>query len=170
MGLFSRRKRRHSSDIAGQRERAPGTEITFDPRLIERFKGHHRTLLKLFEDIDNAAGQYDFNKLADLLGRFKRVLQEHLLEENLKLYTYMQACMRNDPDNAEIMRDMKAEMGRIGRDVNRFIGTWTHQVIDASNIQDFQRELKGIGEVLADRIEREEHTLYPLYMRPEQYA
>lgn len=170
MGLFSARKPPRRRDAAADENLAPGTEISYDPHLIERFEGHHRTLLKLFEDIDSAAGQYEFGKLSDLLARFKRVLQEHLLEENLKLYTYMQACMRNDPDNAEIMRDMKAEMGRIGRDVNRFIGTWTHQVIDASNIQDFQRELKGIGEVLTDRIEREENTLYPLYMRPEKYS
>jgi hypothetical protein len=35
--------------------------------------------------------------------------------------------------------------------------------------QNFLPELLGIGEVLVERIEREENTLYPLYMPKEHY-
>lgn len=166
MAWFFRKKQRAN---AAAPQYAPGTQLAYDPELIGRFKGHHQSLLKLFNDINTAAGGREYKQLEETLGRFKRVLQAHLLEENVKMYAYMQACLNRDPQNARLMRDMKSEMTGIGNSVNRFITRYTRTTIDSGNVQSFQQELQEIGAILVDRIKREEDTLYPLYMHPQQY-
>lgn len=170
MGLFSRNKRdQHVAEGHKEYRYAPGTRLSYDPTLIERFKGHHRSLLKLFGDVQRATEARDFDRLTADLERFKRVLQEHLLEENLRLYAYLTKCLESEPENDQLMRDMKSEMIEIGRKVNEFISHYTSNGIGYENVHDFERQLKEIGEILTIRIQREEESLYTLYMPPDQY-
>lgn len=65
---------------------------------------------------------------------------------------------------------MKREMGQIGRVVRDFIRHYREHGVNDDNIVKFTGELEGIGETLTDRIEREETSLYTLYMPPENFA
>lgn len=171
MGLFSR-SNKHGRRIARERREgayAPGTRLSYDPALIDRFKGQHHSLLKLFEKVQHATEARDFEALKYHLEQFKRVLQEHLLEENLRLYAYLTKCLESEPENYRLMRDMKSEMLGIGRQVNEFISHYTKGGIDHGNIAEFERRLNEIGGILTVRIRREEESLYTLYMPPDQY-
>lgn len=171
MGLFSRSKRNHHAVQArAVYQYAPGTKLSYDPTLIERFKGHHRSLLKLFGDIQRATEARDFATLTSTLARFKRVLQEHLLEENVRLYAYLAKCLESEPENYQLMRDMKSEMVEIGSKVNKFITYYAKYDINHQNIEEFERQLTEIGGILTIRIQREEESLYTLYMSPDQYS
>jgi regulator of sigma D len=170
MGLFGGNSRdRYVREARRVYQYAPGTKLSYDPTLIERFKGHHRSLLKLFTDIQRAADQRDFAGLTGAVERFKRVLQEHLLEENLRLYAYLTKCLESEPENHQLMRDMKSDMVEIGRKVNQFITHYTKHGIHHGNIEEFESQLETIGNILTIRIQREEESLYTLYMPPDQY-
>src|SRR5262245_48670048 len=74
---------------------APGTKISFDPQLITRFKGHHASLLKLFGQIKQSAEAGNYPRTLETISAFKNVLQQHLLEENIRFYTYLRVCLKN---------------------------------------------------------------------------
>lgn len=157
-----------SRSAPGKGQYAPGTEIAYDDHLITRFQGHHQSLLKLFNAISAAAEERDYDRLGPVLKKFLNVFDQHTLEENLKLYVYLQKCV-DDEDHAEMMRDMKQEMGQIGRTVRAFVRHHRRFGVNDANIDKFRQELAGIGEALTDRIKREEEGLYQLYVPPRNY-
>lgn len=155
--------------VRGEARYAPGTKLSYDPELIPRFKGHHVTLIKLFGELRESAQTDDYGRIPERLNTFRRVLETHLLEENLRLYTYLTKCLYNDTQNAELVQNMKREMEGIGRQVNQFIRHYADFGVDARNIRKFKADLKAIGTALTDRIEREEKSLYSLYLPPGDY-
>lgn len=149
---------------------APGTQIAYYPDLITRFNGCHVSLRKVFGAIKANAMNNRFADAHKSLQSFRRILTDHLLEENIKLYAYLARCMVHDPDNMSLVRDMKAEMAQIGTTVMRFLNSYTKAGITPFNKIQFLRELDDVGAVLVDRMEREEQTLYTIYMPPEAFA
>ncbi|HEX7323990.1 MAG TPA: hemerythrin domain-containing protein [Rhodanobacteraceae bacterium] len=148
---------------------APGTEIRFHPDLIQRFDGHHAALRKLFNAIQTEATRNDFAGAVASMQAFRRVLMTHLLEENVKLYTYLRKCLVNDTGSAELVRGMKTEMGEIGTRVMQFLNTYIASGITATTKSAFLADLATIGTALSDRLEREETALYTLYMPPDAF-
>lgn len=149
---------------------APGTGIPYHPELMRQFAGHHATLRKLFAAIDADASRDDFAGAAASMDAFRRVLMTHLLEENLKLYTYLRKCLVNDDASAQIVRDMKREMSSIGTQVMAFLNGYLENGITPANKSQFLTDLAAVGDALTDRLQREESTLYTLYMPPEAFA
>lgn len=158
------------ADDASAASYAPGTGIPYHPELMQQFAGHHASLRKLFAAIESDAERDNFKGAAASLEAFRRVLMAHLLEENLKLYTYLRKCLINDDASAHIVRDMKKEMGAIGTQVMAFLDGYINTGITSANKHQFLADLTAVGAALADRLEREETTLYTLYMPPEAYA
>lgn len=127
-------------------------------------------MLKLFGELSESVAKAKYARIPEALDRFRRVLETHLLEENVRLYIYLMKCLVTAPANLQLAHDMKREMEGIGRTANNFIRHYIEFGVDNSNIEKFQSELKGIGAALADRIEREEASLYTLYLPPEDYT
>lgn len=145
---------------------APGTQVRYDPNLIKHFEGHHKTLLQLFGKITQATEQQNFAAISRHMEAFRKVLHLHLLEENVKLYSYLSSTLATDPYSSELANAMKREMGEIGMSVFRFIEHYTGSGVDSSSLATFHGQLDKIGSILVDRIEREESSLYGLYMPP----
>lgn len=145
---------------------APGTQLYYDAGLITRFHGHHGVLVNLIEKVRSSAVAGDYEQNKKYIRKFKLMLNEHLLEENLRLYTYLGHCLKDDNEGNELMQEMRKEMGSIGRAVTQFIRHYEEFGVDARNANKFIEELDGITAALTDRIEREERSLYTLYMPP----
>ncbi len=148
---------------------APGTEIGYHPDLIPRFQKTHETLKKLYDSVKSEVESDQFIAAQKSLDSFRKTLTGHLLEENIKLYTYLTKCLSADPDNKALMVSMKSEMGKIGTAVMAFITDYDASGITAFNKKQFLAGWGGIGETLADRIEREETSLYTMYMPPSVF-
>ena len=144
---------------------APGTRICHDPHLVDKLKDDHANLLELWGAIDKALKKGDVKGMGILLSRFKTALNNHLLVENVKLYVYLTQYLANDPDNAEIIKDFRTEMNSIGRTVTTFLRTYTVSPIKPEQLMEFKTQFDAIGAALVDRIEREESTLYQLYIQ-----
>lgn len=146
---------------------APGTQIHYDDKLIRHFLDHHRALVDLINKIRDSAQASRFEETGKYVNKFRLLLNEHLLEENLRLYTYLSYCLKADPEGSELMRDMRHEMGEIGRKVANFIKHHNEFGINQENKAKFLNELKNIVEALNDRLAREERSLYTMYLPPQ---
>lgn len=151
-------------DKAAPAHTAPGTSISFDPALIERLTGDHRRLLDIYKHVQGALAKGDYPGVKKLLGDFRTALQEHLLTENVKFYVYVSRQLASDETSSKIISDFRSEMQTIGRVVMDFLRRYTESGVDAPGADRFRGELEEIGAALVQRIEREEGTLYPLYL------
>ncbi len=144
--------------------------LSYDPSLIPKFKGQHVSLLKLLNEIEAGAERQQYASLHRKLFTFRRVLEQHLWEENQQLYTYLGYRFAPNPDNAELANDMKQRMLQIGNSVDKFIRHYNEFSVDENSVGTFTTELKAIGEALRERIECEEDSLYSLYLPPKKSA
>lgn len=148
---------------------APDSEVSYHADLIERFTGHHVALRKVFATLRGHTAADRFKEAEKSLQTFRHAFTGHLLEENVKLYTYLTKCLAADEGSLEVMLDMRAEMMRIGKSVMGFVGCYVAIGINADNKRRFLVELDAVGEVLVERMEREEDSLYTMYMPPEAF-
>lgn len=148
---------------------APGSKIPYRPDMIQRFQEQHAELQKTFSGIMSRARSNDFAYTRKSLHVFKQDLTSHLLEENIKLYTYLSRCLANDPDNKERMQNMRSEMEHIGTAMMRIINKYVAMEIPPSDKQAFLDDLDEVGTMLFNRIEQEESSLYAMYVPPEDF-
>ena len=140
-----------------------GRPLSYHPDLIPKLQSDHRALLDIYGQIAKCATAKDWERIANLLVHFRSNLQDHLLDEAVRLYVYLQKSIEDD-ESRLLIRSFRTEMEGIGRVVlkmlDRFEGIATSQYLQLL----FDAEWRTIGSVLGDRIAREEKTLYPLYV------
>ena len=176
MGLlnFFTRSKAQNKDVNKNTENnpvpLPGTELNFYPDLIENLKDDHRNLLALYTKMSEALENENYNQLAELFTQFKVQLHRHILKENLKLYIYLTYAITNDQKSLDTIRDLKTEMQQIGRAVNKFLQHYSQMPWTEEQKKKFPEEFNSTGNILIDRIDREEQSLYPLYRHPDDYS
>lgn len=148
---------------------APGTEIVYSAQAVAHFQWQHASLQQNLEVIEACAmgGEFDYAQRA--LKSFRRMLTTHLLEEKVKMYTYLTKCLAHDSDSARSVMAMQSEMDEAGAMAMRFASEYVADGPTASTQQRFLTELQGVRTTLADRIDWEEGSLYNLYLPPEAY-
>jgi regulator of sigma D len=148
----------------GETRLRPGLSLTYDPGLVRSLLNDHRSLIQIFQEIDAACRAHDIGECKEALGRFQSRLIDHLIVENTRFYLYVKNAMKgSNPAAAEIARSFQAEMHQTAKVVTSFVGKYSQ---DEELLQSaaFAQDLQGIGQALAERIDREEKTLYPLYV------
>lgn len=142
---------------------APGTAIHFHPELVGKLQQDHQALLRLYTQTQTAARSGDVEQAARHLEEFRILLQGHLLTENVRLYVYLEHTLAKDASSHQLIRSFRHEMDDIGKAVVAFLNDYRDLAQHPELSQQFSESLEGIGKVLAERIRREEETLYPLY-------
>nr|WP_295781836.1 hemerythrin domain-containing protein [Rhodoferax sp.] len=136
--------------------------MTYHPDLISKLKNEHRVVLDIYGQIVTHAAAKDWGTVSLLLNQFRSGLTDHLLDEAVRLYVYLQKTQEDD-DSITLIRSFRSEMDGIGRTVIKVLDRF-EDVAKSGALQElFENEWRGIGVVLGDRIAREEKTLYPLY-------
>ncbi|WP_303901238.1 hemerythrin domain-containing protein [Thiohalomonas denitrificans] len=165
-GLFKGKAKDNDTTLAGRQEYAPapGTQIRYDPALVNSLEQDHQKLLRIYTAIKEAFDAGDYETVSARLNEFRAVLQGHLLTENVRLYIYLDRQLAGDDTNSDLIHGFRREMDGIGKDVMNFLKKYETIGVDIDIATAFIRDFEAIGKVLVDRIEREEATLYPLYL------
>ncbi len=143
---------------------APGTAINYSAELVEKLKSDHVQLVSRFEAIRRAFAARDYAAAAAGLEAFRAAIQAHLLLENVRLYIYLEHQLAQDRASFELIHEFRREMDGIGKAVMGFLDKYRRIEADPRLLPAFAEELDAVGAVLVSRIEREEATLYPLYL------
>ncbi|MEO5829809.1 MAG: hemerythrin domain-containing protein [Rhodanobacter sp.] len=174
MNFFARKQPNERLDVTfeeqlAEQQVAPGTQLHYDSRLIQRLRGHAAALLELIAQASQATQASKFEDAKKNLYKFRQLFNEHLLEKNLRLYTYLSCCLKSDLEGSELTREMRRETGEISRQAMDFITRYSDAGIQEGNRTSFLGELTQLCEVLSERFAREERTLYTLYRPPQSY-
>jgi len=139
-----------------------GRGLSFHADLIPKLLHEHRVVLDLYGQILHNASVKDWASVASLLVLFRKGLSDHLLDEAVRLYVYLQKSVEDEESRA-LIRNFRTEMEGIGRVVIKVLDRF-EDIATSPYLQElFEKEWRGLGTVLGDRIAREEKTLYPLY-------
>jgi hypothetical protein len=133
-------------------------------------RSHHNGLLGLSTKARETAQASKFDETKKCVHKFKLLLNEHLLEKNLRLYTYLTCCLKANPEGLELTRDTRRETSGVSRKATLFITHYIDAGINAENRAAFLEELAQIKEMLSDSFAREERSLYTMYQPPQAYA
>ncbi len=165
-GLFGKKEGSQSAEPApaqAETYTAPGTQIHYSAELINGLKSDHQSLLTLYGKIDSEFKEGRYEEVSSLLNDFKSELNSHLLTENVRLYIYLERSLAHDPTTGELIHGFRKEMDEIAKVALGFLKKYETIGVDAQLASHFGPDFKTIGEVLVERIQKEEHTLYPLY-------
>lgn len=166
MGFFSWLfgKKKVQEPVVQQKKTASGTNISYDPNLIQGLLSDHKALFEVFGKIVEYSQKEDYSHVADNLDKFKRMLQSHLIQENVKLYVYLEHALAENSGTVDIVRGFHREMDGIGRVLMGFFEKYKDVDRQESLRPAFKEDLDKIAAALTDRVGREESTLYPLYL------
>ena len=137
--------------------------IKYYSDLVDEMVDDHRALLAAYGDLVEATRAKDGSRFKILLLKFKSLLVAHLLKEAVKLYIYLRQKLRNDESAYSLVTSYKSEMDGISRIAMLFVDEYTAKPIHSIDFNQLTTQLREIGLVLGDRIQREESELYPLY-------
>jgi regulator of sigma D len=167
----SRETAKSINETGSHQESAYGTLLHYDPNLVPSLIADHQKLVGIFGEVGNALKQKNSVLLKENLAIFSDTLREHLSAENIKFYAYLQHSLENDVENAIIMLDFRKEMQQIGKAVADFLHKYEGTEFWVDGVwQDFENDVRQIGEVLVKRIQTEEKVLYALYLPTGEYT
>ena len=149
----------HYSQLSPQGRRAP----SYDSRLIDSLKQDHADLVDLFGQIGQRVDSHRYHEIPQMLVAFKTRLESHLIAENVRFYNYVEISLTGDDEDFNLMRSFRREMNVIARGVVDWVKKYQLRGVDDGNRAVFMSDYRNIGALLNQRIEREEHSLYPLY-------
>lgn len=164
-GFF--KKKSSVSEAAAPKEEAhtaPGTQIHYSPDLIASLQGDHQTLLDLYGEITEAFEEKRYTDVSSMLITFRSGLNAHLLTENVRLYIYLERSLAGDETSRELIHGFRKEMDEIAKVALGFLRKYEAIGVDADLAGRFAADFATLGKVLVERIQKEENTLYPLYM------
>lgn len=164
---FLRSRRKEQPPATGESAEfaaAPGTSIRFNPHLIEQLTADHRDLLNTYIAVMAAAKAADTKGVTSGLEQMQTQLRAHLLTEKVRLYVYLDHMLKDDAATRTRVRELRREMDRIARQAMAFFLRYAGIGEGDQSLEGFIAEFEAMGVVLNERIEREEATLYTLYM------
>lgn len=168
--LFRKKELKHEAPptplapVEPQHASAPGTHIGYNPDLVPHLHADHVMLGEIFIAIDNAFKAGDLATTVRHMNHFRVAIQAHLLTENVRLYIYLEHALAHDAASHALIHEFRHEMDGIGKAVLAFLSKYRELDTQPNLAVSFGSDLKAIGKVLVERIEREEATLYPLYL------
>lgn len=142
----------------------PTPGIRYDPKLIETLLADHARLGTLFARIGTLEKSGEYAEVRTLLTHFKSSLQAHILTENVRFYAYLEKSLSSDTDNATTIHEFRRDMNTIARKVVDFVKAWQNSdFATPAERQQFADDYKLVGQLLEQRLDSEENSLYPLY-------
>lgn len=137
--------------------------LPYDPNLIASLKSDHVSLRETLDEIENYVLNRQCAKIPEMLARFRDALQNHLDEEREQFYRYVALCVQDDAAKSAFIERTNARMEGIARQVMIFTRHYTGIGVSRVNKDAFRHDLEVISDLLDERIELEETSLYALY-------
>lgn len=124
----------------------------------------HDAAVALVETITASIRKYrdtaDAYEISLNLAKLNGLLRIHFAQEDRSLYPAMRVSP--DPEVAATAEAFQQEMGDLGQAFATYVGRWGTSSAIAAQFVQFRDESAAVFGALANRIERENHNLYPL--------
>jgi hypothetical protein len=140
--------------------------LIYNSKLIKGLEKDHQVLLSLHTYILKSAINKEYHALAKGMIDFSEILITHLRKESIDLYMYLEFVVikADETDTRETFRSFRLEMKNISIKVSSILHHYENTPVTDQTVEKFLIDFKELGEILVDRIQREEKILYPIYI------
>jgi hypothetical protein len=140
--------------------------IPYNAQLITGLKAEHQELLMYYTRIMRHANNKQYTQLTLGLNQFSELLKSHLRKESIYLYMYLEFVIvkKKGMKDRKTFRDFRLEMKNISMAVSSAINLYINTPVTDQTVDQFIQNFTEIGNILVDRIKREEKNLYPIYL------
>ncbi len=161
--IFSRETNHQHPQTTVETTKKYAEGISYSSELIPSLLNDHQQLVEIYSRISMLISQGNFAEIQSLLGVLKNEFNRHIMQENVSFYCYIEQQFAQDENHLETIKEYRKEMNGISHAFIKFIKKWQAENISLDNLTEFQTEYGAIGDILAQRINREENELYTLY-------
>ena len=138
--------------------------ISFDPDLISNLQADHELLGEAITEIEEAIPACNYEKIEYIMiKRLKPVLVKHLINESVKLYTFLGHAVPKDTEDHKFLITVRQRMYQIGHTVFRFTTKYKDAQVIKNEWDDFVTNFQKIKTILISRISVEEERIYSMY-------
>lgn len=131
--------------------------------LTESFKNDHQEIFSIYEIIMHLAKEKEYATLPLMLSKFSKKCLEHFSEEE-ELYVYMKALAGNRSEiERKVATEFSVEMKNLSVSLFSILNQSNYIPVNDGTVDGFLKELDELGEIVKERIWREERILYPMY-------
>ena len=149
--LFKKNKKDHDS--------------VYDSQLICQFYNEHKKLIDqvymIKQEIDSSEVRND--KIKILLHKLKQEISDHFIEEDAKLYAYLEDYYKQDESNLQTIKEFEDSFHKVQGDLMYFFDRYCKDEIKLD--KEFIESFRDFIEKLSLRVYLEEEKLYPLYLK-----
>lgn len=137
---------------------------TFDFGLIDDLKNDHKVMMSIYEKLMECAEHKNLLLLSRLLEDFTTICTLHLQKEDDELYRYLESVVKlRSNTEIKVFREFRAEMKNVSIALFSTINQNPNIPVTDESVDAFIADFNHLGDVLYDRIKREEQILYPIY-------
>lgn len=130
----------------------------YQQKLIQELNKEHQHLFNLYVKITEES---NLKKKLNLLKKFYYDYHLHILKEDKQLYTHLLVKYKFQIKQYQFIKQKQEEMKEITNFIENFSKKYNN--IQSLQTEDFQQDLKTLGEALTKRVEFEENELYSFY-------
>lgn len=131
--------------------------------LTESFIEDHKEILSIYENIINNAKDREYTTMPLMLSNFSKKCLSHFNNEE-ELYGFMKALASSRSEiERKVAREFSQEMKNLSVSLFTILNQSNYIPVSDNTVDGFIREFEELGNILQERISREEKILYPMY-------
>ncbi|KAG1707731.1 hypothetical protein GQR58_003381 [Nymphon striatum] len=136
----------------------------YDFSLIETLKVHQNEVLSLYELSLQRAKEKKYDAFAEAFGLFTTEYTYYFQKVDEELYGYLKGfvSLKNQVEK-KVFNQFISEMKNITLTISSIINQSSYIPVRDDTVDGFVTEFTYLGEMLKDRIKREDKIIYPLY-------
>ncbi len=131
--------------------------------LIESFRESHKEILSIYENIMQNAHDKEYTTMPMMLSNFSKKCLSHFNEEE-ELYIFMKALASSRSSiEKKVAAEFTIEMKNLSVSLFTILNQSNFIPVTDNSVGGFIKEFEELGNILQERISREEKILFPMY-------
>ncbi len=131
--------------------------------LTESFIDDHKEILSIYENIMQNARDKEYTTMPLMLSNFSKKCLSHFNNEE-ELYGFMKALASSrSAIERKVATEFSLEMKNLSVSLFTILNQSNYIPVTDNTVDGFVREFEELGNILQERISREEKILYPMY-------
>ena len=144
-----------------------GTQIQFDPKVVDKLKHDHGDILATLQELEVLFGKRDTKGLLDKLHSLRHHLEQHIASNNVRVLFYLEHNLDKSSEEYQMLRSLHRELDQESRTITAFLDKYEALNVDLSLMDSFELDLFEIAKVIQQRMEQEEQIVYPIYLQQQ---
>lgn len=143
--------------------RIPGTQIRFDPQLVDTLMAEHQDLLAACERLEISCEKERVAQIADQLQSLEERIRRHRMQEDIKLMIFVEKRYSDNDQMAMLLSMFRKERDGLKRQIGEFFAKYALLRECPSLIAELREDIGKSIKLVVAMIECEEQNFFPLY-------